>query len=402
MPKIIKIIIALSFFFISANYAFAQDKVELYFFYGDGCPHCAKEEQLLNQLGRENKDIEIHRYEVWNNYDNSMLLSKLGQELNLDISGVPVLLVGDKSFVGYFNAETTGAQIKTAVDEYIKYGCDDRVGPIINNKNKPASQKTASSEQCAQGNQVSESIKLPFIGNVNIKNLSLPLLTLVVGIADGFNPCAMWTLLFLISLLLGIEDKKRMWILGSAFIAVSGAVYFLFMAAWLNLFLFLGFILAIRIGVGLAALGSGSYHLYDYYKNRKGKCHITENEKRKKIFARLKQIASEEKFWLALAGIIILACAVNLVELVCSAGFPAVYTQVLAISHLSKLQYYSYLFFYILLYMLDDIVIFIIAMLTLRMKALSSKYTRWASLAGGVLMVIIGVLLLFKPGWLMF
>lgn len=400
MIKIFKIIIALSFFFISADFALAQNKVNLYFFYGDGCPHCAKEEQLLNQLEKENENINIYRYEVWNNYENSMLLSKLGRELNLDISGVPALLVGDKSFAGYLNYETTGTRIKSAVADYIEYGCEDKAGAIINNQSR-SGQNSNEHGKCAENKELPESIKLPLIGEVEMKNFSLPLLTLALGIADGFNPCAMWTLLFLISLLLGMEDKKRMWILGSVFIAVSGAVYFLFMAAWLNLFLFMGFVLAIRIGIGLVALGSGGLHLYDYYKNR-GKCRVSENENRKKVFAKLRQIAAQEKFWLAFAGIFLLACAVNLVELVCSAGLPAVYTQVLALSELSKLQYYGYLLFYILLYMLDDIAIFVIAMLTLRMNAFGSQYARWSGLVGGVLMVIIGVLLLFKPGWLMF
>ena len=126
------------------------------------------------------------------------------------------------------------------------------------------------------------------------------------------------------------------------------------------------------------------------------------SEKRQKVFAKIRSLANEKRFWVALIGIMFLAVAVNLVEVVCSAGLPAVYTQVLALADLPGWQHYGYLLFYVLIFILDDLLIFVIAMSTLRMKALSSRYTQWSGWVGGVLMVIIGCLLLFKPGWLMF
>jgi len=193
-----------------------------------------------------------------------------------------------------------------------------------------------------------------------------------------------------------------MWILGSTFVVVSALVYFLFLSAWLNLFLFLGFILWIRLVVGVLAIGSGVLHLKEYFKNRKGTCPVTGDEKRRLWFERLKKVISEERFYLALAGIIVLAAAVNLVELLCSAGLPAIYTQVLSLSNLASWQYYGYLILYIFIFMLDDLFIFMVAMLTLKMKGISSRYSRWSNLVGGIIIFIIGLLLLFKPGWLMF
>jgi len=245
-----------------------------------------------------------------------------------------------------------------------------------------------------------ETIRMPLVGEIKIKDFSLPLLTIIIGAIDGFNPCAMWVLLFLISLLLGIQDKTKMWALGTAFILASGAVYFLFLSAWLNLFLFLGFVFWMRIIIALVALGSGGYHLYDYYKNRG--CVVENSEKRRMVFDRIRRIIGEKKFWVALIGIVILAFAVNLVELVCSAGLPAVYTQVLTLSKLPVWQYYGYLLLYIFVFMLDDLLVFIIAMTTLQMKAVSSRYTRYSALIGGIIMLIVGILLIFKPGWLMF
>ncbi|RLC29611.1 hypothetical protein DRH13_05465 [Candidatus Woesebacteria bacterium] len=247
-----------------------------------------------------------------------------------------------------------------------------------------------------------ESLTLPILGTIQTANLSLPALSVVMGLLDGFNPCAMWTLLFLISLLLGMKDKKRMWILGTTFIVTSAFVYFLFLTAWLNFFLILGFVFWVRIAIGLIAIGVGIYNLRDYHINRDAACKVTGGEKRKKTFDKLKGITHEKKFILALGGIILLAFAVNLVELVCSAGLPAIYTQILSISNLSPGQHYSYILLYILFFMIDDLVVFAIAMITLHAVGIQSKYARLSRLIGGILMLIIGGLLLFKPELLMF
>lgn len=397
MTKLLKIILPIILFFCFLMPAFAQDKVNLYFFYGDGCPHCANEEKFLNTLEKEYKNIKISRYEVWNNRDNAQFLAMLGRELGLDVSGVPLLVIGDKTFVGFYSAETTGGQIKATVEDSLSNGCGDVVAPILKNQQDGQGQTGS----CEEKKELPDKINLPLLGEVEIKNLSLPALTVAIGAADGFNPCAMWVLLFLISLLLGMENRKRMWILGSAFIIASGAVYFLFLSAWLNLFLFLGFVFWIRISIGIVALVSGGFHLRDWWLNRKG-CPVAGGEKRKLIFEKIRAVIQTKTFWLAFLGIIILACAVNLVELVCSAGLPAVYTQILALAHLPAWQYYGYLLLYIFIFMLDDMFVFIIAMATLEMKAISSRYTRWSGLIGGIIMLIVGILLLFKPGWLMF
>jgi len=239
------------------------------------------------------------------------------------------------------------------------------------------------------------------LANIDLEKLSLPALTVVLGFLDGFNPCAMWVLLFLISLLLGMKDKKKMWILGLAFIISSAFVYFLFMFAWLNFFLFVGYIFWIRILIAGIALFGGYVSLKKFLSKDSG-CDVEGDEKRKSIFEKLGKITSNKSFWMALVGIITLSFAVNLVELVCSAGLPAVYSQVLALNNLSRIQYYLYLLLYILFFMLDDLLVFFIAMKTLQMTGITTKYVRWSRLIGGIMMVIIGLLLIFKPGILMF
>lgn len=375
----------------------AQDSNKIYisFFYGDGCPHCAKEGLFLEKLENDYPNVEVKRFEVSNNRENVELMSKTAKELGINVTGVPLTIIGREAISGYFNDATTGTRIHRIVREHSVIGCVDTVGNIQNNgDNKEGA-------QCApeEGDNI---IALPFFGKINPQKWSLPLLTIVIAAIDGFNPCAMWVLVFLISLLVGMQNRKKMWALGSTFIIMSGIVYFLFLSAWLNLFLFLGFISIIRIIIGLVAIGSGIHHLKEWWTNREGICKVADMERKQKIMDRFKRIVEEQNFWLALGGIAAIAIAVNMIELVCSAGLPAIYTNVLAMADLSFFTYYFYLILYIIIFMLDDMLIFVIAMTTLQITGISAKYSRWSNLVGGIIILILGLLLIFKPEWIMF
>lgn len=375
-----------------------EDKiVNIYFFWGNGCPHCEKEKLFLRKIEDKYPQVKIHEYEVWNNYYNRQLMVQFGEELNVNISGAPFTVIGEHHVIGWLDENYTGKQIEEAIACSLENGCKD-VGQIIVNNVKNGVEK----KEVKVPSPIPETMTLPLIGEIKTKDFSLPVLTIVLGALDGFNPCAMWVLLFLISLLLGMENKKRMWILGNTFIVASASAYFLFMAAWLNLLLFIGFIIWIRLAIGAVALIGGGYNLKEYFTNPDATCKVTNTEKRKRIFNKLKEITHNQNFYLALVGIILLAFAVNIVELICSAGLPAVFTQILTLSALDKWQYYSYILLYIFIFMLDDLVVFFIAMTTLQMTGVTSKYSRLSHLIGGVLMLILGLLLIFRPEWLMF
>jgi len=415
-----KIIIAVftAFILFTPGMVFAQEnKVNLYFFWSKSCPHCAKEKAFIETITSKYPNLVVHDYEV-SLPENTSLLLKISEKFDMEISGVPITIIGNSHFVGYLSDETTGKIITRLVEEAGVKGDPNMVGKIINPDTVESSdteleikkENTASEsslpmteiEKSEEVNKIPGQIKVPLLGSVDTKNVSLPILTVVVAAMDGFNPCAMWTLLFLISLLLGMKDRRRMFILGSAFIVSSALVYFLFLSAWLNLFLFLGFVVWVRIAIGILAVGAGGYYLRDYIVNKSGGCKVLGDEKRQKVFEKIRGITQRKEFLLALGGIIILAFAVNLVELVCSAGLPAIYTQILSLSQLNRWQYYGYLLLYILVFMLDDLFIFFTAMITLQASGIQSKYSRFSHLVGGILMFIIGLLLLFKPELLMF
>jgi glutaredoxin len=425
IKKILGLAILASFFYFQP--ALAQNApVNAYLFYGEGCPHCALEKQYLSgSLKNEFPDLRIFEYEIYRSKTNVELLLKVSEKLGVKVEGVPFLVIGDQHFIGF--AESLSPQmIERRVKECSAGACTDSVAAIVGvSPSQPAepavpepknddpepdplnggvtdNPQPPTEPMPAEEQNREKKVTLPLFGEVNVAAFSLPMLTAIMGAMDGFNPCAMWTLLFLISLLLGMENRKRMWILGTAFIVASASVYFFFMSAWLNLILFLGFVTWIKILVGCLAILGGSYSLKEFFSDKTGGCKIAGGERRTKTFDRLKLVVQQNSLWLALGGIVALAFAVNLVELVCSAGLPAIYTQVLALNGLQGWQYYLYILLYIFFFMLDDLFIFFIAMITLQMTGVTTKYARISRLVGGLVMLTIGLLLIFKPAWLMF
>lgn len=393
-------------FLLSALYktSFAETKnkeVNIYFFYGDGCPHCAKEERFFNKLIDEYPDVKIHFFEVWGNKENANLLKTIGSMLNARINGVPFTVIGENYIIGFQNENTTGEQIKDYINLCLSAQCKDlgkfidltKSDKIIKGEKKAPPQDTYTN--------VPKHISAPLLGKIDLTKLSLPAIAAVIGTLDGFNPCAMWVLLFLISLLINEPNKSRRWVLGLAFILASGLVYFLFMSAWLNILLFVGFISIVRNGVGLFAISAGIINVKNYIKGKSG-CEAPQKQKRKIVFEKLKLYAQNKSLIASLIGIVGLAFAVNLIELFCSAGFPAIFTQILTLNKLTTIQYYFYIIIYIIFFMLDDLIVFTAAMKALEIKAISTKYTKYSNLIGGILMIAIGALLIIKPQYLYF
>jgi glutaredoxin len=369
--------------------------VDVQVFWRIGCPHCEKARIFLQAAAARDPGLRVHEYEINAEALNRRAFARAVEYFSIANPAVPLVIVGNRHWVGYDDDATTGSAILSAVTACRASPCADvGVGLFADTTRSPVAP--------APVQAMPKAVSLPLLGEVEIATLSLPALTVLLAAIDGFNPCAMWTLMFLMGLLVGIPDRMRMWALGAAFIAASAAVYYLFLAAWLNLLLFLGMMLWIRIAVATVALAGGVYYLREFFVNPEALCRVTGSASRQRVLTQLRAIALEQRFWLALVGIVALAVAVNLVEFVCSAGIPAVYVQVLTLSALPAWQYHAYLLLYILVFMLDDLLIFIIAMKTLQVTGLTGAYARWSHLIGGVLLLLIGVLLLLKPEWLAF
>lgn len=375
-------------------------EVNLYLFHGDGCPHCAKEREYLKEIEKEYDDVNIHLYEVWYDTDNQELMAKVKKELNSSTNYVPLTIIGDKYTVG-FN-DNTKLMIKNNIEKCLKEDCEDVVGNVL--AGKTANETTIKKEVKEPKKDKEDSIKdLPILGKVDVKKVSLPIMAAVIGLVDGFNPCAMWVLVFLISMLLGTKDRKKMWILGLTFLFTSAFIYLLFMVAWLNVGIKMNTVIWLRITIAIIAIIAAFINLKSFYKSLKKDtgCEVVDSKKRKNIIEKIKKFTLEKSLILGLLGVMTLAVSVNFIELACSAGLPLLFTQILALNNLSKLSYMIYILIYIFFFLMDDIIVFVIAMFTLKITGISNKYSKYSHLIGGIIMLLIGLLMIIKPEWLM-
>ena len=210
-------VLVISFFFILPVSAKENDKVTLYLFYGDGCPHCAEEKVYLNEIKDKYDNFEIVYYEVWKNADNQKFLEDVKDALGIERSGVPVTIIGDTYLVGWSEALET--RVARAIRHYKQNEYVDVVEQIRSGTyEKVEDNEKTDFEKEEEKSDEESTISVPLIGKVNLKNVSLTTAAVILGLIDGFNPCAMWVLLFLISMLIGMKDKKRMWVIGRTFL----------------------------------------------------------------------------------------------------------------------------------------------------------------------------------------
>lgn len=378
----------------------AKDKnITLYLFHGDGCPHCASEIEYLNSIENKYKNLKIVKYEVWYNDENANLLQSVYNAYGITKNGVPTTVIGNTLIQGY--GDSTGSKIERAIKYYSENEYIDQIKTIKKGKFEGEIVDHFSEEEKKTDDEMT--VKLPLLGKVNLKKVSLISSAVVIGLVDGFNPCAMWILLFLISVLIGMKNKKRMWILGLAFLITSALVYMLIMLSWIQIAVKITTVIWVRNIIAIIALVGAFINIRGYIKSRKTSgCEVVDDKKRKNIFNKIKKFTSEKSFILALIGVIGLAISVNLVELACSAGLPLVFTELLALNNVSDSMKLFYVFIYIVFFLLDDLIVFFIAMFTMRITGITTKYNKYSHLIGGIIMLLIGILLIFKPEWLMF
>jgi glutaredoxin len=381
------------------------DALTIYLFWQKGCPYCAGARTELAALAEADPRIELQVIEIGTNADADALFEKALVFFDHDQAAVPLIVIGDRSFLGFFAGGRSAILYRQAAERCLNAACPDVIaglsGGLASSEmvapsgiGAPADDKTLS--------LLPEVVSLPVIGEVHPRNLSLPALTMLLAAIDGFNPCAMWVLVFLIGLLLGLKDEKRMWLLGGAFLGATAVMYFAVMAAWLNLILFLHAVIWVRIAIGALAVGGGIYFLREYWTKPEAACRVTNPNWRQKIMNTFRSVVNDNRLILSVGGIMALAVMVNFIELLCSAGIPAVYTQMLALNDLPLATYYLYLSLYIAVFMLDDIAIFATAMFALRVTGLTGSYSRFSHLIGGVVLLAIGAIMLLRPELLSF
>lgn len=387
MKKIIKFILFLLLIIPTSTLALSKDyndyvgkyynikndeKVNIYLFYSKICPHCQKEEKYFETLKEKYQDkINIYTYEVTENKKNNEIMKSLKKELKENSQGVPFTIIGSKTFLGY--DESLNERIENTIESYLD-----------------------------ENTKTDNTYTIPILGKIEAKNASIILIAIILGFIDGFNPCAMWILLLLINMCISIKDKKKMLIVCLTFIITSGIIYFLSMLG-IGFILDLTTISYIRNIIAILAIILGIYNLYTYLKTRKQTgCHVVKKEKRKTIITKINNILNNKNTLLMFGGTIILATSVSLVEMACSLGFPTIFLELLSINNIHSFLKVTYLLIYILFYLIDDIIVLFLSIKAFETKGISTKYNKYVHLIGGLIMILMGVLLIFKPEWIMF
>ena len=333
----------------------------------DGCPHCADAKVFLQQLARERPQLRIVFRAVDQDPSARDELMALSRSAGVWPPGVPTFAVNGRVLVGFGDARESGRAVLALID---------------------------------QGTVAASTVETGLFGTLSASQMGLPLFTLALGLLDGFNPCAMWVLLFLLSLLVRLQDRRRMALVAGTFVLVSGAVYYAFMAAWLNVFLAVGLSTQVRWALAAVALLVGGANVKDFVAFGKGISFSIPESAKPGIYARVRAVLNAEALPGSLLAVAVLAVVVNFVELLCTAGLPAIYTAVLTQQGVSPAAHYGYLGLYILGYIADDTLMVSVAVVALGNRKLTEHTGRWLKLMSGMVMLVLGLVLLVRPDWL--
>ncbi len=348
-------------------------QLNLYYFWSRYCPHCKTAKPFINQLAQTYPWLTLHSYDVVDNPANQKRYLQMAEQLQQPANSVPAFIFCGQMIVGYGSHETTGQEIK------------DKLLACHQQKASPQRQ---------------EHVTIPWLGKVHYQDFSLPVFTLVIAALDAFNPCAFFILFFLLSLMVQHRSRARMLVIGCTFVLCSGLMYFLFMSAWLNLFLITEQLIFISAVAGLIAVSFGLINIKDYFFFKQGVSLSLSDNARTRLFARMRTLTQSGSWSTMIFATIILAVAANSYELLCTAGLPMVYTRVLTLNDLTSTQYYLYLAYYNVIYIIPLLLIVILFTLTLGRKKLSEQEGRLLKLLSGSMMLGLGSILLLKPALL--
>jgi len=372
-------------------------------FVRENCRHCADEEAFLEKLTQKRDNLEINYYDIGE--------KKYKEQFNqiTELEGIskttPITLVGNVIIQGFDSAETTGKRIENLIDssqkieavnfeEYIAAGGSEKIEIVEN-----AGCNTENSISCEV--DTTHLVTVPFFGVINLQKYSLGTMSILLGFVDGFNPCAMWVLVTFLLVLVQIGNRKKMVEIALLFILAEAIMYYLILNVWLTTWNFVGLDNIITPIVGVVSIGGACFFLYEFWTND-GTCKVTSLEQRRKTTQKIHKLIESPMTWLTAVGVISLALSVNVIEFACSIGIPQAFTKILNLNHLSALIRQFYLLIYTFFYMVDDFIIFGIALYSIEKIGITHKYARWTNLVGGIAMLILGGLLIFNPTALLF
>jgi len=373
--------------------------VRLYYFFSPTCPHCQAAAPYIEELKARWPWLEVQKYSVKDNRANARFYYETALSLGTKALSVPGFVFCRQVLIGYDTADTTGAEIARALESCHQRRLDEGIRAMSATPAPDGSGLDSPRTEVIE-DRAGTTVNLPFVGMVDVKAFSLPVLTLVLAGMDAFNPCAFFVLLFLLSLLVHAKSRTRMAIVGGTFVLFSGLVYFVFMAAWLNVFLIAGELRVITLIAGLLALTVAALNIKDFFWFKEGPSLSIPESAKPGLFKRMRGIVATGNLGPMLVSTVLLAIVANSYELLCTAGFPMVYTRVLTLAKLETWQYYAWLAAYNVIYVIPLLAIVIVFVKTMGARKLSESEGRILKLVSGFMMLGFGLMLLAAPQWL--
>lgn len=389
------------FFFLPSHVsANTEDLTIISVFTRDKCARCKEEKEFLEQFKRE-RPLDIRYYDL-NKSQNRNLFGEITSKYGL-IKGTPITLVNGKLIQGFGGTESSKEAIKKIILEEESKSLlfeDVIAGNAVVVSGLKGESSCDTGAVCPVDSELF--ITIPLIGkSVDVSRLSLAGLALVLGLVDGFNPCALWVLIMFLAILLEVRSKRKMVQYAGLFILAEAAMYYLILSLWFNVWNFITLDRVVTPLIGILALGSGVYFLYKF-ATYKPVCNVASPDQRQKLSDRVKSLASKPLTISVMVGILGLAFSVNIFEFACSIGIPQTFTKILEMNELGWFLRNWYTFLYIIMYMVDDFIVFGLAIYSYEKIGLTHKYSKWSTLVGGIIMIGLGLILLIKPSLLVF
>jgi thiol-disulfide isomerase/thioredoxin len=417
---IIQILIALAIVLVSGfisitGTANAQndDKIVITFFWGDGCPHCAAEKPFLLELTQKYPQLEVRTFEIYYNPKNIPLAEKLAKSQGFEITGVPTTFLADKHWTGF--SEGIAREIEETVKTCIADGCQDATAGVFTQAeidtaipissamldagtSEPSSSPAEEQNVPDPGSSSGFSVPLPWLGTVDLASQSLPIATALIAFVDGFNPCSIWALTMLLALTLHTGSRKKVMIIGLVFITVTAGIYALFILGLFSVLSVLSFTGWIRAVVALVALFFALVNIKDYFWYKEGLSLTIADDKKPGLFQKMRKVMDAgDSLWGLVGATIVLSAGVSLVEFSCTAGFPVIWVNLLTSQQVTPMAFGLLLLLYMVIYQIDELAIFMTAVVTLKSNRVEEKHGRILKLAGGMLMLSLALVMLINP-----
>ena len=385
-------------------------KVKIEYFGRKDCKNCANLEKFLKELSTKRDDFEYVEHKIDESKEEKAFFDETTSKLKL-VKGTPIIYIDGHIIQGFNTADTTGKEIENLINsgktkdkiltlkEYVESG---QTGNVSSNGAVCTGDTVCEVPGLTKGAENQVLVNIPIINKtVDLTNYSLLTMSIILGTIDGFNPCAMWVLVLFLTALIAVGNKVKMFRVAGLFILAEAVMYFFILNAWIYAWDFVGLDKWVTPIVGIVGIIGGIFFIRNYLK--KGdtlECEVTDFEQRAKISKKIKDIANKPFTLLTALAIIGLALSVNVIEFACSVGIPQTYTKILQINEVPFWTRQFYTFIYIIGYMIDDIVVFGFALMSVNKLQLTTKYSKWVNLFGGILMIILGLIMLIKPSLL--